>query len=176
MKYAQVKNGKVVATQQGIEPTGWVEVQVKWEMPTDYPSNFYSPTSNIPRLTVVGNEVHETWGFTLKSVDSIKVEIYEQQRQARKTFEAVPIDYLGKKIDVSTEAKRSRIMTLKGKDKKLKVGVNDWLDLSTQEVKDLQDLVDDTTQTGFDAENAANTTVAALTTHQQLADYLQPAE
>lgn len=174
MRYAKVVNGKIKHVISGLAPDDYIQITKLWSTPTDYPNEFYSKDSNVPRLTVVGGEVHETWGSTIKSVDIIKDEIYEIQRQDRKKAENVPLLFKGENIEIDSEKKKSRISNLAAKNKAFKLGRNKWADYAIQDVKDLQNLLDDTIQAAFDIERASNATVESMTTHDQLKDYLYP--
>ena len=173
MKYAKIKNGKVIHVINGLAPDDYVEVIQKWIAPTPYPVDFYVTGSNEPIVSIEGDEVHENWLFILKSVDSIKDDIYVKHSKKRDKAEETPVIYLAKEFDISTERKRNGILTLKAtKDKKLKVKNNEWIDLTKAQVAELQDLVDDTIQGWFDAEYSDNTEVDALTTHDELLAYV----
>lgn len=174
MKYAKIKNDKVIDVINGLAPDDYVEVIKQWEAPTDYPLDFYVTSSNEPIVSVINGEAHEYWGFILKSVNDIKEDIYVKQNNKRNESESTPVTYLGKDFDISTERKRNGILTLaKTKNKKLKVKNNDWIDLTKAQVAELQDLIDDTIQAWFDVEYADNTEVDAMTTHDELAAYLE---
>lgn len=175
MKYAQVINGKVVTTQQGIKPVGseWLAVQVKWQRPSDYPSNFYSPTSNKPRLTVVGNEVHETWGFTLKSVGSIKAEIYRQLTTKRDFMLFGDIVSDGMTITVRDERDIQVVTNMGDLPVRFKRGTGDRISLTAAQAMDFRLVYEAKVQTAFDWEESEEDKVGALLTHDELKAYLE---
>jgi hypothetical protein len=174
MKYAQVINGKVVATQSGAEPTGsgWVAVQKQWSIPTDYPGNFYSPTSNIPRLTVVGDEVHETWGFALKPLEAIKSELYQSQKEDRKKAQLGSFMLGDVEITLKDREDSLIIASLTAKDMKFKLGQGQWVQMSGVEVQALKDAHELHVQAAYDAEEASNLEVDMLDTIDKLNEYL----
>ena len=178
MKYAQVINGKIVATQSGAEPVGggWVEVVKQWYIPNDYPSSFYSPTSNIPRLTVVGDEVHETWGFALKSVEVIKDGLYQSQKADRKKAQLGSFMLGNVEIALKDREDSLIIASLTPKDRKFKIGQGQWVHMSAVEVQALKDSHELHVQAAYNAEELANSEVDALTTHDELDSYLAQAE
>ena len=176
MKFAKIKNGKVVDIISGLAPDNYIKVIQDWALPTEYPLSFYVTTSKEPIVFVVGEEAHESWGFILKSVDNIKDELYSGQSEARLVKEKTLIPYMGKEFDISTERKRNGLLSLsktKSKKKKIKVKKNDWIDLNKKQVEDLQELIDDTVQAWFDDEFNNNSEVAALTTYDELKEYVE---
>jgi len=172
MKYAKIQNGKVVATQQGIEPDGWVLILKQWERPSEYPSNFYSPTSNIPRLTVVGNEVHETWGFTLKSADSIKTEIYQAQKVERQAKQLGSFMVGELEVTLTDREDSLIISSLAEEPTKFKVAEGSWAVLTGEEVAALKLAHRTHVQTAYDWEMNSNREVGALSTLEDLMLYL----
>ena len=178
MKYAKVKNGKIVATQSGAKPvgSGWVEVAKQWHIPNDYPSIFYSPTSNVPRLTVVGDEVHETWGFALKSVEVIKDGLYQSQKADRKKAQLGSFMLGNLEIALKDREDSLIIASLTPKDRKFKIGQGQWIQMSAVEVQALKDSHELHVQAAYNAEELANSVVCALTTHDELSAYIKNTE
>ena len=178
MKYAKVKNGKIVATQSGAEPTGsgWVEIKKQWAIPTDYPSSFYSPTSNTPRLTVVGDEVHETWGFALKSLEAVKSDLYQAQKEDRKKAQLGSFILGDVEITLKDREDSLIIASLTPKDRKFKIGQGQWIHMLAAEVQALKDSHELHVQAAYNAEELANSEVSALTTHDELSAYIKNTE
>jgi hypothetical protein len=176
MKYALVVNNKVTSTQTGIKPIGWVEVVKKWEVPSDYPSNFYVATSNIPRLTVVDNEVHETWGFVLKSVESIKYEIYQSQKEERQRKQLGEF-FLGDITIVLKDREDSLIISsLPETDTRYKVSQGNWVALTASDIIQLKNAHGLHVQAAYDWEMNANNEVDLLVTLDDLVKYITPTE
>jgi hypothetical protein len=178
MRYAQLINGKIVATQSGAEPagSGWVEIKNQWAIPTDYPSNFYSPTSNVPRLTEVGDEVHETWGFTLKPVETIKDSIYKDQKYTRQQMQLGSFLVGDLSITLKDREDSLIISSLPEADTRYKVAQGHWITLSAAEVKTLKEAHRTHVQYAYDWEMNSNFEVDALFTHEDLVVYLTPPE
>lgn len=174
MKYAQVRNGRVVTTQQGIEPAGddWYEVQIKWVRPSDYPDFFYSVNSNIPKLSVVGNEVHENWDFNLKTVDNIKAIFYENHKQARYTLQLGSFIYDGNNIPIGDRETSLIIGSLTEHNTEYKIANNEWLTILAADIPAFKEAHRQHVQDAYNWEKAENVTVAAMTTLDELKDYL----
>jgi len=182
MKYAKVRNGKIVATQSGLQPVGadWFPVVKKWEWPTEFPSNFYIADSNIPRLAVVGEgagqEVHETWNFTLQSADSIKVGIYHQLKDTRKgmTFGTLTVEDVTILIEDSHDI--TVVTNMGNAPIRFKRGTRDRISLTAAQALEFKIAFEAKIQDNFDWEEVEEDTVYELTTHEQLAAYLAPPE
>ena len=172
MKYAKIKNGKVVDVVTGLQPNGYVEVTVNWSMPTTYPSYFYYFKTSKPILSVVDGAVFEDLEIILKPLHLIKNKVYEQLKLEREKLEKIPINYLGIEIDISTDKKRSSILSLKAKAKKVKVKDGQWLDLTKSELEALQILIDDTAQAWYDTEYAKTVIVDSLITIDDVKNYV----
>ena len=173
MKYAKIKNGKIVDVINGLAPDDYVEVIQQWEAPTDYPLEFYVTSSNEPIVSVVDGEAHEHWGFILKTVDNIKLDIYEKQKTIRNNTEDLPIDFKGKKVKIKGDKSKTRIENLNGFGIGFKFGPNDWADFTPKDIKDLQDLLYNSTQAAFSTERIENGKVSAMKTHNELKIYLE---
>jgi len=168
--FARVKNGKVVGQQRGIEPVGdnWVHIDKKWELPTAYPFDFYSPTSNIPKLSIVGREVHETWDFVLKSVDFVKEIFYEEYRVARYALQIGSFVYNGQDILIGDRETSFIIASLPEEQTNYKLKNGSWLVLSASDVVAFKQAHHDHVQGAYDWEKSENDTVSAMTTLDEL--------
>ena len=198
MKYAQliineeINLKKLGRVQAGLKPDGdeWVEVKQMWSIPTDYPSSFYSPTSNKPRIAIVEgvpyedelgelitpNEVHETWGFTLKGVDSIKTEVYQAQKEERQQKQLG--SFMAGELPVTLKDREDSLIisSLPESDTRYKLGQGNWITLSAAEVIALKEAHRLHVQAAYDWEMGANAEVDALVTIDELAAYLFPPE
>jgi len=162
--YVRVHGGKIINHQSGIEPTGpeWVKVIKKWIRPTDYPSDFYSPTSNVPKLDIVGNEVHETWGFTLKPVEFIKAIFYEEHRKARYVLQIGSFVYDGQDILIGDRETSLIIASLPEVQTNYKLSNGNWLDLSPSDVVIFKEAHRAHVQGAFDWEKTESELVGAM--------------
>lgn len=172
MKYAKIKNGKVVDVINGLAPDYYVEVIQQWSSPTEYPLSFYVTSSNEPILSIVGEEVHENWSFILKSLEATKDVIYAKQKLIRHKAEDSPINFKGKKIKIKGDKNKNCIRDLNGSDVGLKISSREWLDLNPAEIKALQKALYDSTQNAFKSERIENNKVSLMTTHDELSGYL----
>lgn len=172
--FVRVKNNRLIKQQRGIKPSGddWAEVVKKWARPEAYPSNFYAPDSNVPRLTVVGNEVHETWGFNLKPVEIIKSELYEEHKFARYKLQLGSFIYKSDDILIGDRETSLTIAALPEVKTNYKISSNNWLVLSARDVVDFKLAHQNHVQAAFDWEMDANAEVDALTTHDELSAYI----
>ena len=172
MKYAKIVDNKVVDVVTGLKPKGYVVVIKKWSIPRDYPSDFYVPTSNVSRLNVVDGEVHETWGFALKDVDSIKQDIYKKQKLERQQKQLG--SFMVGEMEVSLKDREDSLIiaSLTAKNRKFKVGQGKWATLTGVEVQALKDAHEAHVQTAYDWEMQSNTDVDAILDHDGLAAYV----
>lgn len=168
--FARVHNGKIIDHQNGIDPTGedWVEVVKKWAMPTEYPSDFYYPTSNRPHLAIVKNEIHETWGFTLKPVDSIKEMFYEEHKKDRHVLQIGSFVYDEQDILIGDRETSFIIMGLPEVTTNYKLSNGKWLTLSPSDVVIFKEAHREHVQGAYDWEKTENEIVAAMTTLDEL--------
>lgn len=107
----------------------------------------------------------------VKSLESCKNELYKLQKKAKKEKEIQPLLFKDKLIDISTEDNKNRIHGLKDKGKKFKVGTNDYMDLTSQDVKDLQELLGDTLDTAISKEAEDNEEVNLIGNYGALKAY-----
>lgn len=173
MKYAQVRSGRIVRTQVGIKPTGddWYEVQVKWVRPTDYPNFFYSPDSNVPKLTIVGEEVHENWSFTLKPVDYVKSVFYKTHKKERYVLQLGSFIYDGNEVPIGDRETSLTIASLDNTETEYKLYDNEWLTLTALQIPIFKEAHRKHVQDAYDWEKAENELVESMTTLDELRDY-----
>ena len=172
MKYAKIKNGKIKDVINGLAPSDYVEVIKQWKAPTDYPLEFYVTSSNEPIVSVVNNEAHENWGFILKDIESIKNDIYNKQKEKRKLKQLGT--FLVGALPVSLKDREDSIIisSLDLEPLRFKAGINQWITLTTTEVVALKSAHRSHVQAAYDWEMDNNETVSALTTHDELLNYL----
>lgn len=113
MKYAKTRDDKVVDTVTGVKPEGYINVNKRWNNPTEYPFGFYFNKSSEPILTVVNGEVFEDFEFMLKDVDLIQDHIYNliKEKRNKRLFKSFDVE----SITVTIESKE-QIRDIKGLD------------------------------------------------------------
>lgn len=171
MKYAKVVNTRVVGTASGLKPDGkdWLPVVKKWEAPLDYPMSFYITDSNVPRLAVVGGEVHETWGFNLKQIDHIKSELYKELSNQRWELEEAGFGFNGVTIPASPTA-QVKIPEMPISINSFKI--SDGVFLTLEDTQPLKDALVSHIQSCYEWENLECDKVSACNTHDELKNYL----
>lgn len=174
-KYAKVIRGKVVASQQGLKPSGsdWLKVNVKWKAPTEYPSSFYSTSANIPSLKVEEGKVNEYLEFILKDLEDIKDTITDTQKEERQIKQLGSFPFGDGQIELKDREDSLIISSLAEVETKFKAGKRTWITLSPLEVKALKEAHRQHAQAAYDWEEAKNLEVEVLTTYEELALYVE---
>ena len=153
-------------------PTGkhWLTVLLIENKPKDYPASFYAQVGN---AVFDEDKVADVATYELIPLDILKQKLYMKNNDTCSACRGRTLSFKSVDVDISTEKKRTGIVNMKAKAKKFKANKNiDWLDLTAQDVLDLQDLLDDETQKHIDNEFNENKTVSELADHKALADYL----
>lgn len=173
MKYAKIVNGKVKATVSGLKPfTGvWLPVVKKWECPTEYPSEFYVTNSNVPRMKIVGEEVHESWEFTLTTLDLLVAEQFGLIAEKRWELEVAGFDFEGMTVPATATA-QVKIPEMTTSIEAFKVA--DGVFISLVDTQPLKDALVAHVQRVYKWEMDECDKVKAFNTHKELADYLYP--
>ena len=150
---------------------GWVQVRITKNMPTEFPAAFYGQSGEAVFDEATNCDVIP---YDLVPLDSLKQKVYFQINATCGLCLSKSILFKGVSVDIDTNKKLAGIVNMKPKAKKFKANKSgDWLDLTAQDVLDLQDLLDDETQKHIDNEFSENQIVSNLSTHQALANYLQ---
>tara|TARA_R110000782_G_scaffold172767_2_gene264374 strand:+ start:279 stop:806 length:528 start_codon:yes stop_codon:yes gene_type:complete len=149
---------------------GWVQVRITKNIPTEFPATFYGQSGE----AVFDEATYcDVIPYDLVPLDLLKEKVYFKINATCGLCLAKSISFKGVDVDISTEKKIAGIVNIKPKAKKFKANKNGgWLDLTAQDVLDLQDLLDDETQRHIDDEFNKTEEVDNLTTHQALANYL----
>lgn len=171
MKFAKIKDGKIIKIINGLSPNGFVPAIKKWELPDNYPGYFYSPESTEPTFTVVGKEVHENWQFKLKEVDMIKPAIYGILSKMRNKKELESFDVDGENVKLKNKASYTHIAGLSETSGAYKISNGYWLE-TVGKVKILKIKASKHLQDKFDWELSQYKLVKALNTHDELKNYL----
>lgn len=157
----------------GALPTGegWVKVGITKNIPEEFPLIFYGQSGEAVFDDVTYCDVIP---YDLVPLETLKQKTYSSINNNCGLCLSKSIQFKGVDVDISTEKKRNGIISMKPKAKKFKANKNiDWLDLTSQDVLDLQDLLDNETQKHIDNEFNENKIVSELADYQALADYLQ---
>lgn len=173
MKYAKVKDGRIVDVVEGLQPEGYKPVKKMWQRPTDYPSDFYSPDSNIPRYAVVDDEPQETWGFNLKSVEAIKEFIYEIRKVDRYKLQMSSFVFNSIEIPIGDRETSLLIASMPEVETNYKLSNNNWLTISAAEIPAFKEAHRLHVQNAYDWEKSETDLVSAMTTHNELKVYLE---
>lgn len=178
MKYIQVINNKIVGTPvTGLKPYigNWLEVIIETK-PTEYPSDFYTNTISPYRHSIVAGKVHESYGFVLKSVESIQSEIYQSQKEERQVKQLG--SFMVGELEVTLKDREDSLIisSLAEADTRYKIGQGQWITLTATDVAALKEAHRLHVQSAYDWEMGVNEEVSLLTTLPQLRDYLSTEE
>lgn len=171
MKYAKIRNGRVVHTVNGSAPAGYVLVIRDWTYPNEYPDEFYSAASSKPILTIIGEEVHETWEFKLTPLEYVKEAQYKRISHERWQMEERGFNY-GETIIPATLTAKIKIPEMPAIVDSFKVA--DGVFISVEDTKPLKDALIIHIQSGYKWENTECDKVKACTTHREIADLIIP--
>lgn len=170
-KRARVKNGKVVKLYYGPEDDRSVGVIVDWRKPTEYPVIFYTTNTNEPVSTVVGDEVHESWTYILHTVSAVKDILYSKHAKERHINQLGSFDVDGITVTLHDRDDYKNIVNLDvSGDDPYKVKNNVWIESEAGRTL-LKAKANTFVKTAFIIERDDNSTVNALTTHDELKDY-----
>ena len=170
MKYFNAKTKKFSV---GQKPSGkyWVVVKLVINRPNDYPAKFYSQTGDAVFDEYTTSDVAT---YDLIPLEILKQKLYLKNNDECGACRGRSITFKGVDVDISTKGKRDGIFFMHAKDKKFKANKSgDVIDLTPQDVIDLQSLLDDDIQERVDNELSKNKTVSDISTHRELADYFQ---
>lgn len=174
VRWAKIKNGRIVDVVNGLQPPGYVQVNIKWTYPEDYPRPFYAPDSNKPILTIVddGASVDETWSFTLRPISQVQDVIYEDLRLIRWELQLGNVDFDGDSITLKDREDAVNIANLPDSAINYKAGQNDWVE-GVDKIAALKVAAKIHTQEAFDYEITEDKLVEAMTTHDELKVYYE---
>lgn len=172
MRYAKVKNDKVVHTIQGQAPSGYVKVIKNWSKPEEYPTEFYFKSSSEPIVTVEDGEVQENWTFTLLSVERIKNVIYSIQEKIRWKMQLGSFEFDGSTIILEDRNDIENIKSLSGNSRGYKYGLNKWK-RGQGKITQLKTAANAHQDAAFDWEMDENDAVTLLTTEDELKSYYE---
>jgi len=172
MKYAKVVNNKIIDIIQGYAPSDYIPVKQLWSLPSLYPSSFYVTDSNIPVLSVVGAEVHESWNFTLKLAQAVKDDINLLQKTKRQEKQLGSFVTGGMTIYLKDREDSLIIVGLAEVPTNFKISQGQWITLTALQVTQLKADHLAHVQAAYDWEMTENLLVAAMTTLDELKVYL----
>lgn len=169
MRYAKIKNGKVVDVIQGIAPSDYTIIIKDWSKPRDFPGLFYTTDSNVPIITIEDGDAHENWTFTLKDVDSVKMVTYKKQKEVRykKQLGSFVVD--GETVTLVDRNDARDIANLNAINGNYKTKNGKWV--KSNKISNLKAATEDYVQAAYDWEMAQNELVEAMTTHDELKVY-----
>tara|TARA_R110002126_G_scaffold87088_1_gene209879 strand:- start:129 stop:656 length:528 start_codon:yes stop_codon:yes gene_type:complete len=172
MRHALIKNGKIAEVVTGLQPDGFVEIQVLWSYPDTYPNEFYYGKTGHPVLSIVGDEVHENWDIFLKPLALVKDQVYAIQKNTRQKMQLGSFDLGGVQITLKDREDSLIISSLPELDTRYKVAQGVWITLSGVEVAALKEAHRQHVQAAYDWEETENTALKALDSHDQIREYL----
>lgn len=173
MKYGKIENGIVTDVVNGLQPEGYVSIDVKWVPPTEYPIEFYAQGSSEPLCTVVGKGIDENLAFILRSIEQIRSLIHSKNQKKRCLMQLGSFTFNGVKInldDRDNANKIDNIRTIAG-NRIFKVGQYSWIELAPSDIEPLKDALDTHVQPSFDWEKAQYDLVEAMATTDDLNTY-----
>jgi len=170
MKSAKIRNGRIVDVVQGIIPDGYIEVNVMWTLPTEYPYDFYNTESTKPLLTVIDGDVFEDFNFILKSVDDIKNKLMDLVEEKKETRLNEPFDVDGEPVQLSNEDDINHIANLSPTSKAYRIRKGKRIKGSVK-IKALKKAVRKHIEEQDDWESDRDDEIENLTTHLELRDY-----
>ena len=173
MRYAKITNNKVVAIQESKINDSWVEVISDWVSPVEYPDSFYLTSSESPRFKIEGDSVRDTLSFDLKSVISIKGELYQAQKAKRQLMQLGSFTVGGLTVTLKDREDSLIISSLAEEETSYKVDQGEWVTLSGVEVAAMKVAHRAHVQAAYDWEMSTNGNVAIINTHEELKAYIQ---
>jgi len=172
MRYAKIKDGIVIDVITGHVPSDYEPVLKQWVKPTDYPGLFYSTDSDKPRITIVDDEVHENWNFTLKSIELIKSAILDGLEKIRKEKQKLPFIFDDQEIILKNDNAVNRISALSNTARTHKVKKRMWIKTPAK-IMAFKSAVSDHVQSTNDWELEQSEIVEAMSTVDELKDYYE---
>ena len=170
MKYFNTVT-KAFSYEQKPEGKFWVSVLLIENKPKDYPESFYAQVGD---AVFDEEQIADIATYELIAFETLKAK--HINKNATEHSKGLPkiISFLGVNFDINTKKDRDRIKSIKGKSRKFKANKdNVFVDLTPQNVADLQDLLDEAIKNYDDNEFNGYQAISNLANHQALADYLQ---
>lgn len=169
MKSGKIKNDKVVNIVSGAIPEGNIQILKQWELPTEYPVEFYLKGSSEPIISIVGSEIHENLTFVLKGIEQIKDVIYDAQKKERFVRQIGSFPFDGGTITLKDRSDARNIALLSNTIGNYKSGRNKWI--KTGKIVLLKAVTQAHVQAAFDWEMSENEIVDAFITFDELKTY-----
>lgn len=168
--YAEISEGQIGQVIHGDKPSygEWLPIIKKWSYPTDYPTNFYAPTNNLPRYVKVGEQVHEKLEFELRDLQEIKDELYLSQKATRQKMQLGAFLFGDVSITLKDREDSLIISSLQETTTKFKVSTGVWIELTPTQILELKTAHSAHVQAAYTWEMEANERVTSAQSHTDL--------
>ena len=170
MKYARVRNNKVVKI-DSVEFPDSMPIKKVWEIPTDYPLDFYHTGKIYYRVNTV--TVSEDRDYTLKTIDEVKELILQQQKEKRQKMQLGSFMVGEMEIYLKDREDSLIISSLNETETRYKVGQGQWVTLTPNDIIALKAAHHAHVQAAYDWEMTENEKVLAMNTLDELAEYFK---
>ncbi len=172
MRYAKIKDGIVIDVITGHAPSDYKVVLKKWFKPKNYPGLFYLSDSNKPRITIVEDELHENWNFTLKPIKLIKSHILDELEKIRSKRQKEPFTVDGQEVVLKNNNDVNNIASLSNTANSYKIKKGRWI-TSPAKIILLKKATSDHVQGTYDWELEQIELVESMVTVDELKDYFE---
>ena len=168
--FARVRSQKVVSVDR-VEFPNSMPIKQVWEIPTDYPLEFYHAGKIYYRVNTV--TVSEDRDYTLKSADEVKELILQQQKEKRQKMQLGSFMVGDMEVFLKDREDSLIISSLNETETRYKVGQGQWVTLTPNDIVALKAAHHAHVQAAYDWEMTENEKVLAMNTLDELAEYFK---